>query len=88
MYAHIYIYICIYIHVSISVCAGRVMIQRFKELPTGVNNPAKQATVKMRSGDFIIGINGVRFRTFAECVSAMRSCEGAVLIELERTKKG
>jgi C-terminal processing protease CtpA/Prc len=64
------------------------MIQRFKELPYGVNNPAKRATGgKIKPGDFIVGINGVRFRTFAECVSAIRSSVGTIQIELERTKK-
>lgn len=63
---------------------GRVVIQRFKELPSGINNPAKKALPPIKPGDFIIGINGVRFDTFADCVTAIRGCIGAVEMELER----
>jgi PDZ domain len=63
---------------------GRVVIQRFKELPVGVPNPAASATPRIKPGDFIIGINGVRQSTFADCVLAIRSSTGAVEMELER----
>lgn len=61
-----------------------MVIQRFKELPVGVPNPAANAMPKIKPGDFIIGINGVRRNTFADCVLAIRSSTGAVEMELER----
>ena len=63
---------------------GRVVIQRFMELPAGVPNPAASAIPRIKPGDFIIGINGVRQGTFADCVLAIRSSTGAVEMELER----
>jgi PDZ domain len=72
------------IHPSGKTTDGRVVIQRFKELPPGVVNPAQKAVPKIKPGDVIIGINGVRSENFAECVLAIRSCVGVVEIELER----
>ena len=63
---------------------GRVVIQRFKELPPGVINPAQKAVPKIKPGDVITGINGERSESFAECVQAIRSCVGVVELELER----
>jgi hypothetical protein len=63
---------------------GRVVVQRFKELPSGIINPAQKAVPKIRPGDFITGINGVKCGSFAECVTAIRNCTGIVELELER----
>ena len=63
---------------------GKVVIQRFKEMPLGAQNPAKKALPSIKPGDFIIGINSVRFDTFAECVAAIRGSTGAIEMELER----
>ena len=63
---------------------GKVVIQRFKEMPLGAQNPAKKALPLIKPGDFIIGINSVRFDTFAECVAAIRGSIGAIEMELER----
>ena len=60
------------------------MIQRFKEMPLGAPNPAKRALPTIKAGDFIIGINSIRFDTFAECVAAIRGSVGAIEMELER----
>ena len=63
---------------------GRVVIQRFKELPPGIINPAQKALPRIKPGDFIIGINGNRSDTFSDCVNAIRGCSGAVEMEIER----
>ena len=85
--------ICIYTHMythshtfhSLGKTAdGKVVIQRFKEMPLGAQNPAKKALPLIKPGDFIIGINSVRFDTFAECVAAIRGSIGAIEMELER----
>ena len=53
-------------------------------MPLGAQNPAKKALPSIKPGDFIIGINSVRFDTFAECVAAIRGSVGAIEMELER----
>lgn len=63
---------------------GRVVVQRLKDFPPGVVNPASLAIPKIRAGDFVIAINGALNLTFQDTVAAIRASHGTVEIELER----
>lgn len=62
----------------------RTLIKRFKELPDGVENPAKKAVPQIRVGDMIVGVNGVECDTFAQIVEAIRSSAHHVTLILYR----
>eukprot|EP00602_Paraphysomonas_sp_CaronLab_P011509 CAMPEP_0185040382 /NCGR_PEP_ID=MMETSP1103-20130426/38364_1 /TAXON_ID=36769 /ORGANISM="Paraphysomonas bandaiensis, Strain Caron Lab Isolate" /LENGTH=2494 /DNA_ID=CAMNT_0027579655 /DNA_START=336 /DNA_END=7820 /DNA_ORIENTATION=+ len=66
---------------------GRAHIQRFKEMPAGVVNPAAQCNPPIKPGDIIVGVNGKSCSTFAEVIKTIRGLEGAVVtLQLERSE--
>jgi C-terminal processing protease CtpA/Prc len=63
---------------------GRIVVQRLKEFPPSVTNPALLANPQIRPGDYVIGINGKVDLGFSETVNAIRTSAGRVELELER----
>ena len=61
-----------------------VIIQKLKDMPEGVINPASQCNPAVLPGDIIVGVNGKSMKLFNEIVKAIRSCTGQVEIWLER----
>lgn len=63
---------------------GRASIQRLKEMPEGVPNPAAHCSPPFRSGDVIIGVNGQSCGAFSDTIKMIRAIEGLVTLQIER----
>jgi C-terminal processing protease CtpA/Prc len=63
---------------------GRVLVQRLKELPPGVINPASRANPPVKAGDFIVSVQGQTGLSFADTVKVIRSSTGGIDMGLER----
>ena len=64
--------------------AGKAAVQRLKEMPPGVVNPASQSRPPFRTGDIIVGVNGQPCGTFAETIKMIRALEGVITLQIER----
>ena len=58
-------------------------IQKWKEMPAGVVNPASLCNPPIQSGDIMIAINGKQTSTFADTIKIIRGLENGVSITLE-----
>jgi hypothetical protein len=66
---------------------GMAQVQRFKEMPTGVQNPAINCVPSIEFGDIITEVNGAPCASFADLVKAIRALpEGNLTLTLERNK--
>ena len=66
---------------------GGTMVQKLKEMPPGVANPALACKPAILPGDIIIEVNGEKSDTFATTVKYIRASEGTVTLTLERNSK-
>ena len=64
---------------------GRTVVQRFKELPAGAENPAMKCNPPIRPGDIIVAVNGAPCGTFMECVKMIKGSNDSVELSLERS---
>lgn len=64
---------------------GRTVVQRFKELPAGAENPAMKCNPAIRPGDIIVAVNGAACGTFMECVKMIKGSNDSVQLTLERS---
>lgn len=61
------------------------VVQRLKEMPAGVANPAAACDPPICSGDLIVGVNGVKMLGFNDIVKAIRGTDGdTVTLLLQR----
>jgi C-terminal processing protease CtpA/Prc len=64
---------------------GGTFVQRVKDMPFGVANPASSAIPPVLAGDFILGVNGKLFEAcFADVVREIRSSVDKVELLIER----
>lgn len=63
---------------------GRVAVQKLKEMPEGVINPASVCVPPIQPGDLIIAVNGQPCGSFVDCVKALRALTGTIQLTLER----
>lgn len=63
------------------------VIQRLKEMPAGVENPASKCVPALNSGDMIIGVNGTKMVNFNDIVKAIRSGGDDVKLLISRPSK-
>lgn len=64
---------------------GRASVQRFKELPEGIPNPARSCQPPIEPGDVIAGVNDITCSTFADLIKTIRSLpEGTIKLHIER----
>jgi len=64
---------------------GGTFVQRIKDMPFGVSNPASSANPPVLAGDFILGVNGKIFEAcFADVVREIRSSVDKVELLIER----
>jgi C-terminal processing protease CtpA/Prc len=64
--------------------SGLVQVTKLKEMPSGVQNPARACNPPIAAGDIIVEVNGKAVVSFAEAVKAMRNSVGIVELTLER----
>lgn len=66
---------------------GQAQVQRFKEMPAGVQNPAFSCNPAIECGDIIVEVNSVSCASFADLVKAIRGApEGPLTLTLERKR--
>ena len=65
---------------------GGVVIQKLKEMPPGVTNPASLCNPPILPGDVIIGVNGVDCAAFADAVKALKAPQvgSKITLKLQR----
>jgi C-terminal processing protease CtpA/Prc len=63
---------------------GRVAVQKLKEMPEGIVNPASVCNPPIQPGDLIIAVNGQACGSFVDCVKALRALTGNIQLTLER----
>ncbi len=65
---------------------GGVVIQKLKEMPPGITNPASLCNPAILPGDVIIGVNGVDCPVFADAVKALKAPEvgSKITLKLQR----
>ena len=63
---------------------GRTLVQRFKDMPDGLPNPAAACKPPIKPGDVIAAVNGVACPTFMDAVKAIKSSAERVQLTLER----
>ena len=66
---------------------GGTVVQKLKDMPPGVANPALACKPAILPGDVIIEVNGEKADSFATAVKLIRASEGTVTLTLERTSK-
>jgi hypothetical protein len=64
---------------------GRTVIQRFKDMPDGVPNPALASVPPIKPGDVIIAVNDTPSPLFMETVKLIKSSGETVKLTLERS---
>ena len=65
--------------------AGMSIVQRLKEMPPGVVNPASICYPPIKAGDRIIGVNGKACELFTDVVREIKAAEGTIEISFERS---
>lgn len=63
---------------------GGCAVQRLKEMPDGVLNPAAQCNPSILAGDAIVAVNGQPCGAFSDAVKALRAATGTIELTLER----
>jgi hypothetical protein len=65
---------------------GRACIQKLKEMPPGVANPASLCSPPILPGDIIVGVNGRASGLFADTIKIIRGLENGrpISLQLER----
>lgn len=67
---------------------GRACIQKLKEMPPGVVNPASLCTPAILPGDIIVGVNGKPSGLFADTIKMIRALENGRPINLQLERGG
>lgn len=63
---------------------GRTIVQRFKDLPDGAENPAMKCNPAIQPGDIIAEVNDVVCPNFMDAVKLIKSSSDKVKLTLER----
>jgi S1-C subfamily serine protease len=65
---------------------GRACIQKLKEMPPGIVNPASLCSPPINPGDIIVGVNGKASGLFADTIKIIRGLENGrpINLQLER----
>lgn len=63
---------------------GMAAVQRLKEMPPGIVNPASLCKPAILPNDIIVEVNGSPAPTFMEAVKLIRASEGTIRLKLER----
>lgn len=64
--------------------SGKAYIQKLKEMPDGVPNPAATCIPPVRPGYTITAVNGVTCTSFADTIKIIRSATGVIKLQLEQ----
>jgi C-terminal processing protease CtpA/Prc len=60
------------------------VVQRLKDMPPGVPNPAAKCVPPIKTGDLIIGVNGTKMVAFNDIVKAIRASGADVKLLISR----
>ena len=64
--------------------SGKAYIQKLKEMPDGISNPAATCVPPVRPGYTITAVNGAACTSFSDTIKMIRSATGVIRLQLEQ----